>query len=165
MLRRVKAAQNISRMCVACGTENTAGLHAQFLEVEGDEVVAIFTPRPEHQGYPGRLHGGVASTILDETIGRAVSIAEPDTWGVTIELELTFRKPVPLDAPVRVIGRITRDRGRVFEGSGEIVLDDGSVAVQATGKYIRMNITDIAEGDFGEEWFADTRPVPEDIDL
>lgn len=165
MSRRVNAAQNVSRMCMVCGTENTSGLHAQFLEVEGDELVAVFTPAHEHQGYPGRLHGGIATTILDETIGRAVSIGDADAWGVTVELSVRFRKPVPLDGPVHVIGRITKDSGRLFEGTGEIVLADGTVAVEAKGKYLRMGIDKIAEGDFEEEWFSDERPVPETIDL
>lgn len=163
--RRVKTTQNVSRMCMVCGTENAAGLHAQFLEVDGDELVAVFTPRAEYQGYPGRLHGGIATTILDETIGRAISIADPDAWGVTVELSVRFRKPVPLDEDVRAIGRITRDGGRLFEGSGEIVLSDGTVAVEATGKYIRMSIDRIADGDFEEEWFADERSHPAEIDV
>lgn len=165
MSRRVTAAQNISRMCMVCGTENSAGLHAQFLEVDGDELVAVFRPRPEHQGYPGRLHGGIASTILDETIGRAISIGDPDAWGVTVELSVRFRKPVPLDQELRVVGRITKDSGRIFEGSGEILLADGTPAVTATGRYMRMSIGKIAEGDFAEEWFVDERPAPETIDL
>ncbi|MGB4593538.1 MAG: PaaI family thioesterase [Coriobacteriia bacterium] len=165
MSRRVKTTQNVSRMCMVCGTENTAGLHAQFLEVDGDELVAVFTPRAEYQGYPGRLHGGIATTILDETIGRAIGIADPDAWGVTVELSVRFRKPVPLDEDVRAVGRITRDAGRLFEGSGEIVLSDGTVAVEATGKYIRMDIDRIAEGDFEEEWFGDERSHPTEIDV
>lgn len=150
---------------MVCGIENAAGLGARFLELEGGELVGVFTPRTEHQGYPGRLHGGLAATILDETIGRAVSIGDTDAWGVTVELSLRFRKPVPIDREVHAIGRITRDGGRLFEGSGEIVLEDGSVAVEATGRYIRMPIDRIAEGDFSNEWFTDERELPESLDV
>ena len=30
--------------------------------------MAEFRPKPEHQGAPGILHGGVAATCLDETM-------------------------------------------------------------------------------------------------
>lgn len=163
MRRRVVSAQNVSRMCLVCGTENASGLHARFFELDSGELAGVFTPRPEHQGYPGRLHGGVAATLLDETIGRAVSISDPGAWGVTVELTVRYRKPVPLDEQVRAIARITNDNGRLFEGTGEIVLPDGTVAVEAAGKYLRLPIERIAEGDFAEEWFADERPLPPEI--
>ena len=165
MTRQVLAAQNVSRMCMVCGVENTAGLGARFFEIEGGELAGVFMPRVEHQGYPGRLHGGLAATILDETIGRAIAIANPDAWGVTVELSLRYRKPVPVDREVRAIGRITRDAGRLFEGCGEIVLEDGSVAVEATGRYLRVPIDRIAEGDLENEWFADERALPESLDI
>jgi uncharacterized protein (TIGR00369 family) len=163
--RRVLASQNISRMCMVCGAENGAGLHARFLELEDGELLGVFVPRAEHQGYPGRLHGGIASTLLDETIGRAISIAEPNAWGVTVELNVRFKKPVPLDGEVRAIGRITENRGRLFTGTGEIVLDDGTVAVEASGRYLKMPIDRIADGDFGSQWFADERELPDTVDI
>src|SRR5690606_40427757 len=68
--------------------ENPLGLHASFYEVEGDLLVAVFHPRPQHQGYPERLHGGMAATILDETLGRSILVHhDGDLWGVTVDLE------------------------------------------------------------------------------
>jgi uncharacterized protein (TIGR00369 family) len=163
---KVHAAQNISKMCLVCGVENAAGFKARFFEVEGGELVGVFQPRAEHQGYPGRLHGGLASTLLDETIGRAINLADTQIWGVTAEITVKFRKPVPLDREVRAIARITRDRGRVFEGTGEIVLEDGTVAVEAQGKYVKLPLDGIVDGDFSQtQWFADTLPLPAEIEL
>ena len=166
MSPKVTGAQHVSTNCMVCGTENSVGLHARFLELESGELVGVFTPREENQGYPGRLHGGIATTLLDETIGRAISVGDPSAWGVTVELSVRFRKPIPLDEEVRAVARITNDRGRLFEGSGEIVLADGTVAAEARGKYMRMPIEKIAEGDFGDDqWGPDQRPLPEEIDL
>jgi uncharacterized protein (TIGR00369 family) len=166
MKRRVLAAQNISRMCLVCGTENRAGLKARFYELDDGELLGVFRPLEEHQSYPGRLHGGIASAILDETIGRAIMVTQPGTWGVTAELTIRYRKPVPLEGDVRVVARITRDAGRLFEGTGEIRLPDGSVAVEASGKYLRMPLEDITEVGLGEtEWYADKRGLPAEIDL
>ena len=166
MKRKVLVAQNISRMCLVCGTENRAGLKARFYELDGGELLGVFRPREEHQSYPGRLHGGIASAILDETIGRAIMIRQPGAWGVTAELTIRYRKPVPLDGDVKVVARITRDAGRLFEGTGEIRLPDGSVAVEASGKYLRMLLADITEAGLSEtEWYADERGLPAEVDL
>jgi uncharacterized protein (TIGR00369 family) len=169
--RKTLAAQNISHMCLVCGADNPFGLQARFFELEaagaaGRELLGVFTLREEHQSYPGRLHGGISSAILDETIGRAISIAHPGTWGVTAELTLRYRKPLPLTGEVRAVGRITRDTRRLFEGTGEILLDDGSVAVEASGKYLKMDLGEITDDDFDQrEWFADPRETPDEIDL
>lgn len=178
--RRTVAAQNVSRMCLVCGVENPAGLRARFYELApaeeaavppasvgaGPELLGVFVPRAEHQGYPGRLHGGIASAILDETIGRAITMLHPVVWGVTAELTVRFLQPVPLDHDIRAIARITRDTRRLFEGTGEIVLADGTVAVRASGKYVKMGLEEITKDGMDEaEWFADPRPWPPVVDL
>jgi acyl-coenzyme A thioesterase PaaI-like protein len=164
--RKVEAAQNVSRMCMVCGVENRAGLHGRFFVLENGELAGVFQPLEEHQGYPGRLHGGMVGAILDETIGRAINLARGDTWGVTVKFTLRLRKPVPLDREVKAVGRITRDTSRVFEGTGEIVLEDGTIAAEAKGTYMKMPIDGIASMEFNErEWFADPLALPADIDL
>lgn len=164
MKRTVTGAQHVSRMCMVCGVENDIGLGARFFELDDGELLGVFTPRPEYQGYPGRLHGGIAATILDETIGRALAVSDPSAFGVTVELSVRYRKPVPIDREVRAVARITTD-GRMFEGTGEIVLEDGTVAVEANGRYLRMPIDRIADGDFASEWFEDERDHPAEVDL
>jgi uncharacterized protein (TIGR00369 family) len=166
MRHEVQAAQNVSRMCLVCGVENEGGLQGRFFVLESGELAGVFRPREEHQSYPGRLHGGIVSAILDETIGRAINVADTHTWGVTVEFTVRFRKPVPLDREVKAVGRITRDSSRIFEGTGEILLDDGTVAAEARGRYIKLPIEDIAAVEFSEsEWFADGSPLPAEIDL
>jgi len=162
----VRAAQNVSRMCLVCGVENQAGLKGRFFVLDSGELAGVFRAGQEHQSYPGRLHGGVISAILDETIGRVINISETETWGVTIEFTVKFRKPVPLDCEVKAVGRITRDSTRAFEGTGEIVLSDGSIAAEGWGRYLKMPIERIAEVEFVEsEWFPDDLPLPPAIDL
>jgi len=161
MDHQVTAKQHNTKMCFVCGLKNSFGLHASFFELDSNQLVALFTPCEEHQGYPGRMHGGIASAILDETIGRALMITSGEDWGVTVEFSVRFKKPVPLGEELRVVGRITRDTRRIFEGTGEILLPDGEIAVEGVGKYIRLPLDDIADFDFDEqEWKA----VPDEDD-
>ena len=146
--------QQNSKMCMVCGLENKLALQARFYGLDNGELVALFTPKEEHQSYPGRMHGGIAATILDETIGRAVMTPENQIWGVTIDFSIKLRKPIPLDEELRVVGRISSETGRKFEGTGEILLANGDVAVEGYGKYLKLPIEKIA--DFGhspDEWF------------
>ena len=167
MRQRVTAKQENSKMCLVCGLKNQFGLKASFYELENDELLAIFRPVEEHQSYPGRLHGGIATAILDETIGRAILTKEQDLWGVTINFSTRYRKPVPLDEEIRVIGRVDHIANRYFEGSGEILLKDGSVAVEGKGKFIKLPIDDIADFDTEvQEWKVTQSPDdPEFVDL
>jgi acyl-coenzyme A thioesterase PaaI-like protein len=151
-------------MCLVCGLKNEAGLHASFYEVAGGELVGLFTPRDQHQSYPGRLHGGMVTAILDETIGRAVMMSfDEDFWAVTVEFTTQFKKPVPLGGELKVVGRVVRHEGRIFEGSGEILLPGGEVAATGTGKYLRLPIGKIADFDAAaQEWRV--TPSPSDPD-
>lgn len=154
MKLKVTGKQPNSKMCFVCGLDNAFGLKSRFFDLENGEIMAIFTPASEHQSYPGRLHGGIAAAILDETIGRAIiGHNERDLWGVTVDFSMKFRKPVPLDQDVRVVARITSENKRTFAGTGEILLADGSVAIEGSGRYLKMDLSLITEFDFeNEEW-------------
>lgn len=157
---KVSRKQPNSKMCFVCGIDNKFGLKSRFFEMENGELLGLFHPAVEHQGYPGRLHGGLAATILDETIGRAIMVRhQGDIWGVTIDFSVKYRKPVPLDTELRVVSRIIKESRRSFEGTGEILLADGTVAIQGTGRYLKVDIDSVAEMDVeGEEWFVIEEP-------
>jgi uncharacterized protein (TIGR00369 family) len=168
MKHSVLRKQNISKMCFVCGEKNAFGLHARFYETTDNQLVAIINPTEEHQGYPGRMHGGIATTILDETIARSICTGKDEQlWGVTMELKTRFLKPVPLGQDLKVVGRVTSEGTRTFEGSGEILLPGGEVAVSAQGKYIKLAIDKIASSDFmDDQWFYSENPDdPSEIDL
>lgn len=141
------------KKCIVCGLKNDLGLKSEFYELENGELLCICKTKEVHQSYPGRVHGGISSAILDEVIARVISITEPENWGVTVELNIKYKKPVPLDEEIKAIGRITRNTRKIFEGEGEIILKNGEVAVTATGKYIKMPIEKISDEELSEdEW-------------
>jgi acyl-coenzyme A thioesterase PaaI-like protein len=160
--------QHISKMCFVCGERNDFGLHAEFFETDSNELVALINPSEQHQGYPGRMHGGIAATILDETIARSICTGkEEQLWGVTLEFKTKFRKPVPLGQELKIVARVTSEGSRSFEGTGEILLPDGEIAVSAEGKYLKANIEKIAGMTFeNDEWFFREGPAdPTEIEI
>lgn len=134
-----------SKMCLICGIENEAGLKAPFYEMEDGRVVSLFKFREIHQSYPERTHGGMISTMLDEIIGRAIWVDEPDIWGVTMDIHVKFRKPVPLDTNLLAYGKIVKNTRKFFTGIGVIKSIDGEVLAEATANYIKLPIEKIAK--------------------
>ena len=155
-------------MCFVCGEKNDFGLRAQFYETDNKELVALIIPSEQHQGYPGRMHGGIAATILDEIIARSITIGkEEQLWGVTLELKTKFRKPVPLGQELKVVGRVTIEGTRSFEGTGEILLQNGEIAVSAEGKCIKLTADKISNDEFVKnEWFySESSDDPSEIEI
>ena len=168
MLHKITRKQYNSKLCFICGLKNNSGLQASFYETENGELIATFTPTLEHQSYPGRLHGGLASAILDETMGRAILVGnDTEIWGITIELNVSYKKPIPLGVELRVVGRISEENSRFFHGTGEIMLPGGEVAVVARGKYLKAPLEKIADFDRVEnEWaVVENEDDPESIEI
>jgi acyl-coenzyme A thioesterase PaaI-like protein len=85
---------------------------------------------------------------------------------VTIELKVRYKKPVPLGVELKAIGRITRDSGRLFEGTGELYLPSGEVAVEAEGRYMKRRLDQITDAEFVDnEWFVPQGELPQNISL
>ena len=51
--------------CFGCAPNNEAGVKMEFYE-DNDEVISIWRPRPEYQGWIDTLHGGIQAVLLDE---------------------------------------------------------------------------------------------------
>jgi len=48
-----------SRMCFVCGIDNPMGLHLALITDDEGRCIACFHPKPEHEGCPGHLRGGL----------------------------------------------------------------------------------------------------------
>jgi uncharacterized protein (TIGR00369 family) len=116
-------------MCFVCGRQNPVGLKLDFFEDrETGKVRADFTVPDDYQGYPGVVHGGIVSAILDEVAGRAVMADEgDDRLMATLRLTVRFRRPTPTETQLTAVGWV-RQLGDVgAKVAGEIRLPDGTV--------------------------------------
>lgn len=151
MIKRVARKQYNSKSCFVCGLDNEAGTKAEFYDLEDGSVAGLVIPKPFHQSYPNWIHGGIITALLDEVIGRSIQNVEHDSWGVTVELNTKYKKPVPYNEPIILYGEITENKKKVFIGDGKIILQDGTIAATATGTYVK-NIKALSEcKDFKEQ--------------
>ena len=153
MKHPVTRKQYTSKYCFICGEKNVAGIQMRFYELDNDVVVGIFVGRQEHCSYPDRMHGGIISAILDETVGRAIEMKTPGTMGVTTNLQVKFRKPVPLGVELRAVGKLVEDKPRYFIGTGEILLPNGDIAATAIATYMKADMSTAFTQGAGDEEF------------
>jgi uncharacterized protein (TIGR00369 family) len=148
--------QPTSRMCFVCGERNVAGVHIRCYEQADGTVLARFCAAEEHQGYPGRVHGGVITAILDEAMARAIMVKEGDlVCGITVQITVRFSRPVPLETELTAVARMSKEWPRMFEGTAELLLPDGSVAAEATGRYVKADMSNPELFDpAAEEWYV-----------
>jgi len=137
MLHKVIKKQYNYRDCIVCGVDNKLGLHAQFYEMDDGRLVCLTEGKPEHQSYPERMHGGVIVALLDEAIGRAILIKE-ETWGVTMSLSVKYRKPVPLEKPIKIVAEITANSQRTFTGVGKLYDGSDNLLAECEAVYFKV---------------------------
>jgi uncharacterized protein (TIGR00369 family) len=131
--------QPSSRSCFVCGRENPLGLKARWVSVAGANEVRSQLVIPEHfNGYPGVVHGGIITAILDEAMARTLLVEGGfDDLLVTARLEVTFRRPTPTDTPVIAVGRLLRRSGTRAMAAAELLLADGTVTARAEATMAR----------------------------
>ncbi len=127
-----------SEMCFVCGRANPVGLYMKFFDNGESEVSSQYSVPKHYQSYPGIVHGGVLASMLDEVVARVSMIGDPHHFMMSVRLEVLYRQPVPVETPLRIVGRIIRLRGRLGKAEGKIHLPDGSVACEAS-----MTLADI----------------------
>jgi acyl-coenzyme A thioesterase PaaI-like protein len=126
-----RAKQPNSRHCFVCGVENREGFGLAFYEVGPDEVEAEVVIPAKFEGYPGVAHGGIVAALLDEITWRASVVGQPNRLVVTGRLDLRLRKPVPVESPLRLRGRLVRRKPRTAVAHGELYLESGNLAAEA----------------------------------
>ncbi len=119
-----------SRMCFLCGLENPVGLHLHLYEVEPGVIETTYTAPDHFQGYPGVLHGGIVASILDEVCGRVHMGSDPSQprFMFTAKLEVKYRKNVPINQPLKIVGKAGKSKGKAAEGWAGIYVNDELLA-------------------------------------
>ena len=123
---------NRDTMCFGCGKDNPMGLHLHF-RTDENGCYTSFVPQPVYQSYDGRMHGGLISTLLDETMGNYPYMYEHKV-AYTARLEVRFRQPVRIGERIHVITKVKRRKGQLLEMTGQVIREDGTVAAEADGK-------------------------------
>lgn len=132
--------------CFACAPSNPCGLKMEFYE-DGDDIVSLWTPGDNYQGWLDTLHGGIQATLMDE-IGGWIIARKFQTSGMTTNLNIKYKKPIPTgkDVTIEIRGRV-KEVKRMFVFIEAEIRYDGEVRSSAEMTYYTFS-KDIAEKDF-----------------
>ncbi len=129
-----------SNHCFVCGVNNSFGLKIKFYEQQPGEVEADINLPNQYQGYPGVVHGGIIAAMLDEAAGRTQMGGDPPRFMFTAKLDIRYRKNVPVDTPLHLVGRAGRCKGRTAEGYSAIFNQEGVLLAEAD--VLMVNVPD-----------------------
>ena len=130
--------------CFVCGESNAIGLRLRFA-TDGNIVRTRFTPRPEHIGFKGVVHGGIIATLLDEIMVWACAV-RTKKFGYCAEMTVRFQKPLrPNEEVIATAELAANRRDKIFEAKAELKNQAGELLASATGKYLPVKALDLTE--------------------
>jgi hypothetical protein len=110
------------------------------IEIGEDGVEGWCTLGHAYEGPPMYGHGGVSAMLIDQLLGHAAAASGHP--GVTTDLSVRYRRPVPLDVPLRVWGRVIDTEGRRVSAVGGIttVAEPDISLVEAEARFARLRL-------------------------
>jgi len=117
--------------CFGCGPHNPVGLKLSFT-IDGDTLTTECTPDPVFQGWPGLVHGGILSLILDEAMNNVIYLN--GTTCITASMNIRLRQPVKTGETLYVTAKITKRSRKLIESKAMICIEDGAVIAESTSK-------------------------------
>lgn len=129
--------------CFGCGPANEKGLRIRSF-VEGDEVVAEWTPEPHHEAFPGVLNGGVVGALFDchsnwaaaYHLMRRAGLEHPPCT-VTADYSVKLLRPTPSDGPVRLSARVVESSDDRATVEAELVAG-GKTCAACRGTFVAV---------------------------
>jgi len=120
--------------CIGCSPNNPIGLHLDFYE-DGDDIVSMWSPSQNYQGWLNTLHGGIIATLMDETAGWVIT-RKLQTTGVTSRLNIHYKKPVyTTDKLLTIRARIASKIRNYYTIQVELTNDKGELCDEADAIY------------------------------
>ena len=126
------------------------GLTVERLLDDGTAEIELMCPR-EQEGGPSVAHGGWTASAMDEALGHLPILN--GQFAVTAELTVRYRRPVPVERPLRARSWVDRREGSRWYISGELLLaQGGAVLAEATGIWV---VRDPSHFTRHEEWLSE----------
>lgn len=122
--------------CFVCGRANPSGLHLPIVADEQGAHFEYVIPE-DYQGWHGIAHGGIIATLLDELMAWSTKSRGYST--VTAEMQVRFRKPVPVGRKILGRGWISAEQGRLVLAASRLTDAEGTILAEATGKLWKIS--------------------------
>lgn len=122
--------------CFGCSPHNPIGLKLEF-EYSDDSAKTTWKPTKDYEGFPGLLHGGIISTILDETMAKAIE--HSNIYAVTIEMNVKYLKKTPIDDTLTAQAMLVKKRKKILYLESQLLDSSGNITAEATAKFFVLD--------------------------
>jgi len=123
--------------CFGCGGNNEAGMRLVFdLDFDAKRTRGRFVLGANYAGGAGFAHGGIIAVVLDEAMGKLSKLTEEKA--VTAEMNILYKRPVPVDQEIVVEGWQEEEKGRNRFRVGEIRDAQGNLLARGTGRFVAI---------------------------
>jgi acyl-coenzyme A thioesterase PaaI-like protein len=121
--------------CFGCSPRNPHGLQLRFW-AHPDGLMSAFRPGRGFESYPGVVHGGVISTVCDETMGNLL-VLRGGRSAFTVNLRLRYLSPLAVDREYHCVARMRTAQGdpELLHTAADVLDEHGTLLVTATGSY------------------------------
>jgi acyl-coenzyme A thioesterase PaaI-like protein len=123
--------------CISCSPTNASGLALKFSVRDDKGVQAEFACSLLYQGYPGHLHGGISSLLLDSAMANCLFAHR--IAAVTARLIVRFLLPVSIDQTAVVKAWIREYEPPLYVLEAELE-QNGRTVVRASAKFINRDL-------------------------
>lgn len=125
------------RFSPVSGPMNPLAPPVQYDEITEAGIDASVTFGVAYQGPPGYVHGAFIAGVFDDVLGAAnMASGHP---GMTVQLNVRYRRPTPLRTPLRVVARHTRREGRRIYAEATMLAGD-EVTAEAEGVFAEITL-------------------------
>mgnify|MGYP001818957880 CR=1 FL=1 len=134
--------------CWACSPTSQNGLAVAFFAAADGSVTGRFACEGKYVGYPGCLHGGVTSALLDAAMTNCLMARGKP--GLTARLEVRYLQPVPIGATVQVRSWWLGGRGSLQMLRADL-RHDGVVLAEANGTFMTHTLAALPAAEGGDD--------------
>jgi len=120
--------------CFCCGKKNERGLKLEYSYPEEGKAETSLTIPGYFSGWEDTTHGGFISMLLDETM--AHSCVSRGLSGVTAELTVRFKQPLPVGTEVFVEGKAAETKSRIVRTEAVIRNEEGLVYASGSARFM-----------------------------
>ncbi len=122
--------------CFGCGQENQKGLGLR-LRFERNKLVTDFIPKPEHEGWPGIVSGGIILALLYEVLENQPYHAGGAPMMKNIETRL--RRPAHVGENIHAKAWEMSRTDREVRVGAALLNSDSKVIAEATATLVILN--------------------------
>ena len=120
--------------CFGCAPHNTKGLKLRIWYSKKG-CTSYYNIPEEYCGFKGLAHGGIIATLLDEIAAWTI-ITHLLRFGITLQADVRYLKPVPTGVEIEIKGRILENNEENAVSLARIQSKKGTILAEAESRWL-----------------------------